>query len=186
VALLRLAEIRISRRNQRLLAAKGVVKVREPHFRWMVLFHVCVLVSAGVEVVVLRRPLIPILALVAGVLFLSAVTLRWWAIRAMSEHWNIQVMASVELGVVVAGPYRWIRHPNYVAVFVELTTLPLIHAAWLTALLGTAMHYWVLRERIRIEEATLRANPRYVAAMGSKPRFFPRLLRSASQSVVRS
>lgn len=185
VALLRLAEIRISRRNQRLLATKGVVKVREPHFRWMVLFHVAILVSAGVEVVLFRRPFIPILALAAGGVFVLAIALRWWAICVMSEHWNIQVMASVELGVVVAGPYRWVRHPNYVAVFVELIALPLIHTAWLTALIGTVFHYWVLRERIRIEEATLLANPMYVTAMGSKPRFFPRLFRSDSKSVAR-
>ena len=185
VALLRLVEIRISRRNQRWLAAKGMGKVPEPHFRWMVLFHVGILVSAGAEVLLFPRPLIPLLALVMGLLMAFAIGLRWWAIHVMGEHWNIQVMASTELGVVTEGPFRWIRHPNYVAVFVELIALPLLHTAWLTALIGALIHCWVLRGRIRIEEATLLSDPTYVAAMGSKPRFLPRLFRSASQSTAR-
>ncbi|MBI4460102.1 MAG: hypothetical protein HY648_08600, partial [Acidobacteria bacterium] len=68
VGFMRLAEIGVSRRNQRRLAAKGVAKIPEPHFRWMVLFHIGILISAGLEVVLFHRPLIPALALPMGVL----------------------------------------------------------------------------------------------------------------------
>jgi methyltransferase len=182
VALARLVEIQISRRNQRLLAAKGIAKVPEPHFRWMVLFHIGILVSAALEVVLFHRPLIPVLALVMGLLFVLSNGLRWWVIRVMSEHWNIRVMASTQLGVVVDGPFRWIRHPNYFAVFVELIALPLIHTAWFTALLGAGTHCWILSGRLRLEESTLLADPNYLAAMGSKPRFLPRLFRTTTKS----
>ena len=176
----RLVEMRISSRHQRRLAAQGVAKVSEKHFRWMVLLHIGILVSAGLEVVMLRRPLIPALALATGALFVLSNALRWWVIATLAEHWNIQVMASTRLGVVTRGPYRWVRHPNYVAVFVELLTLPLIHTAWLTALWGSAAHLWMLRRRIAVEEAVLLADPAYRSAMGLKPRFLPRLfLRSA-------
>ncbi|HXE76383.1 MAG TPA: isoprenylcysteine carboxylmethyltransferase family protein [Candidatus Xenobia bacterium] len=174
VGLLRLVEIRISRRNQRFLASKGVAKIPEPQFRWMVIFHTGILVSAGLEVVLLHRPFIPLLALGTGALFLLANALRFWVIRTMAWHWNVEVMASTRLGVVTGGPYRWIRHPNYVGVFVELLALPLIHTAWLTALVGSALHVLILRRRIRVEESALLADPEYRAAMGSKPRFFPR------------
>lgn len=175
VGLLRLVEIRVSRRNQRYLTSHGVAKVPEPHFRWMVIFHTAILVSAGLEVVLLQRPLLPLLAAPMAVLFLLANGLRFWVIRTMSWHWNVEVMDSTKLGVVTGGPYRWVRHPNYVGVFVELVALPLIHTAWLTALVGSALHVVVLRRRIRTEEAALLADPEYRAAMGSKPRFLPKL-----------
>lgn len=176
----RLVETRISSRHQRRLAAQGVAKLPEKHFRWMVLLHIGILVSAGIEVVMLRRPMIPALALATGALFVLSNALRWWVIATLAEHWNIQVMASTRLGVVTTGPYRWVRHPNYVAVFVELLTLPLIHTAWLTALWGSAAHLGVLRRRMALEEAVLLADPAYRSAMGPKPRFLPSLfLRSA-------
>ena len=179
VALVRLAELRISRRNQLILAARGAQKVPEPGFRWMVAFHAAILVSAGAEVVFWERPFIPLLALCMGLLLACAIGLRWWVIRILAEHWNVQVMTSAELGVVTDGPYRWIRHPNYAAVFVELIALPLLHTAWCTALAGAIVHCFLLRGRIRVEEAILLANPSYVASMAWKPRFVPRLFPSS-------
>jgi methyltransferase len=175
VGVLRLVEIGISKRNQRWLASQGVAKIAEPRFRWMVVFHGGILVAAGLEVVLLQRPFLPALALAMGVVFLLANAVRWWVIGTLARHWNVGVMASVELGVVTSGPYRWVRHPNYLAVFLELLALPLIHTAWLAALLGSAFHVAILRNRLRVEDATLLANPAYREAMGSKPRFLPKL-----------
>ena len=175
VAALRLAEIGISRRNQARLAAQGARKIPEPHFRWMVLLHAGVLAGAALEVILLRRPFLPALAVPMGILFLLASLIRWWVIRTMKGHWNVQVMQSVQLGVVTSGPFRFIRHPNYAAVFTELVALPLIHTAWLTALVGAAGHVWVLSRRLAVEEPVLLANPAYRAAMAHKPRFLPGL-----------
>jgi methyltransferase len=174
VGLGRLAELGVSRRNQRRLAAQGVAKVPEPHFPWMVALHIGVLLAAGSEVVFLHRPLIPALALAMGLLFVLANALRWWVIATLAGHWNVQVMDSAGLGVVTRGPYRWIRHPNYLAVITELFALPLIHTAWLTAIVGSLANAWVLRRRLAVEEAVLLAGPAYRATMGHKPRFFPR------------
>ena len=181
VAFLRLAEVGISRRNQRRLAARGVEKVREPGFRWMVAFHACLLVAAGAEVVLLRRPLIPALAIGMGLVFAAANGVRWWVMRTLAEHWNVQVMASARLGVVMNGPYRWVRHPNYAAVFLELIALPLVHAAWMTAAVGAVVHAAILRQRMRVEESVLLADAQYRAAMASKPRFVPRLFRGGAK-----
>jgi methyltransferase len=175
VGLGRLIELRVSRRHQRTLAAHGIVKIAEPHFRHMVLLHAGVLLASGLEVWLLRRPFRRALALPSGVIFVSANALRWWVIRTMAEHWNVQVMNSLELGVVTDGPFHGIRHPNYAAVFLELTALPLLHSAWLTALMGTFAHIWVLHRRIALEEAVLLADPTYRAIMGPKPRFVPRI-----------
>jgi methyltransferase len=174
VGLGRLAELVISRRNQRQLGGQGVQKLSEPHFPWMVVVHVGVLVCAAAEVVWLDRPLIPALAVTMGIIFVLANILRWWVIRSLGQHWNAQVMASAKVGVVTSGPYRWVRHPNYVAVVAELFALPMIHTAWITALAGTAANLEILRRRLRVEDGMLLASPAYRASMGSKPRFIPR------------
>ncbi len=170
----RLAELALSRRNQRALQAQGASRVTEPRFPWMVILHVGVLAAAGAEVILLHRPLIPALAIPMAALFLLSNALRWWVIRTLKSHWNVQVMDSARLGVVSSGPYRWVRHPNYVAVFVELISLPLIYSAWITALFAAAGNAWVLHNRLAVEDRVLLANPDYRAAMGGKPRFVPK------------
>jgi methyltransferase len=175
VGLGRLVELRISRRNQQQLQKQGVRKIAEPHFRWMVFVHAGILAGAAAEVMLLHRPLIPALAIAMAVLFVLANMLRWWVIRTLAGHWNVEVMASSRVGVVTAGPYRWVRHPNYVAVVIELFALPMIHTAWITALAGTLANLEILRRRLRVEDGVLMADPSYRVTMGEKPRFLPRL-----------
>jgi len=175
VAALRLVELRISKQHQREMLGRGAAKVDEPRFRWMVALHTLVLVGAAVEVVFLHRPFMPILAAVMFVIFLAANAVRWWVIRTLGEHWNVQVVDSTRLGVVTSGPFRFVRHPNYAAVFAEMIALPLIHTAWITALVGTVAHIVVLSQRLSTEERVLFANPDYRAAMSGKPRFLPGL-----------
>lgn len=175
VGLLRLVELRISKRHQRQMVARGAAKVEEPRFRWMVLLHTSVLSGAAMEVVFLHRPFIPVLAAPMLVIFLAANAVRWWVIRTLGEHWNVQVMDSTRLGVILSGPFRFVRHPNYAAVFAEMVALPLIHTAWITAALGSLAHVVVLAQRLSTEERVLFANPDYRAAMEGKPRFLPGL-----------
>src|ERR1700747_2678375 len=173
VAALRLVELRISRRHQQEMITRGAAKVDEPRFRWMVLLHTAVLVGAALEVVFLRRPLLPVLAASMFVIFLAANAVRWWVIRTLGDHWNVQIMDSTRLGVITNGPFRFVRHPNYAAVFAEMFALPLIHTAWITAIVGSLAHIAVLSMRLSTEERVLLANPEYRATMANKARFLP-------------
>lgn len=175
VAIVRLAELRVSRKHQRRLLAEGAKVAADPSFRWMVLLHVGVLVAAGAEVWFWQRPFIPALAVICGVLFLLANGMRWWVIHTLGGQWSVEVIDSGGLGVVDRGPYRFIRHPNYTAVFVEMLALPLIHTAWLTAAVSAPAHWLVLRARVKAEDRVLMANPVYRAKMEQKPRFIPKL-----------
>jgi methyltransferase len=175
VAALRILELRISRHHQQELVARGAAKVFEPKFRWMVMLHTSVLVGAALEVVLLKRRFFPILGAIMFAIFLAANAVRWWVIRTLGDHWNVQVMDSTRLGVVTSGPFRFVRHPNYAAVFAEMLALPLIHTAWITALAGSLAHVAILAQRLSTEEAVLFANPDYRAAMTGKPRFLPGL-----------
>jgi methyltransferase len=181
VAAGRLVELRISRRNVRRLAARGIARVAEPLFPWMVLFHAAMLAGSGLEVVFLQRPFLPVLGSTMLGVFLSANALRWWVIRTLREGWSVRVVVSPDLRIVAHGPYRFVKHPNYVAAYVELVALPLIHTAWLTALAGAAVHLWVLWRRVQLEESLLLANPAYVRLMAEQPRFLPALRWPVSQ-----
>lgn len=182
----RLLEMRLSRRHARTLEGRGFKREAEPAFVAMVALHTAVLVAAALEVLLADRRPPAALAVTALVLFLLSNLLRWWVIRTMADHWNVRVVNALALGVVTGGPFRWVRHPNYVAVFVELLTLPLIHGAYVTAAVGTVAHIVVLTRRIALEEGVLLQNATYRATMGPKPRFFPwsrqRPIRSAGEA----
>jgi methyltransferase len=169
----RLVEMRVSRRRQRAMGARGIEMKREPVFGFMVALHTGVLLAAAVEVIFLERPFVPAIGWPALALVVLANLLRWWVIATLGPHWNVRVMGSLSMGVVSTGPFRYVRHPNYVAVFVELAALPLVHCAWLTALGASILHVFILRRRIALEEQVLLADESYRAVMGGKPRFVP-------------
>jgi len=175
VAAMRIVELRISKKHQHHMIERGASKAKDPVFPCMAMLHTMVLVGAAAEVVFLHRPYIPALAIPMLSLFIFANIVRWWVIRTLGEHWNVQVMDSTKLGVITTGPFRYVRHPNYAAVFVEMIALPLIHTAWITALAGAVAHAIVLTFRLSAEERVLFADSQYAAAMRSKPRFLPGL-----------
>ncbi len=175
VAVLRLVELRISRRHQERMLTQGAVRVSEPHFKWMVVVHTGVLIGAPLEVVLLRRPFLPLLGAAMFVLFLASNLMRFWVVRSLGDLWSVQVMDSTRIGVVTTGPFRFVRHPNYTGVILEMISLPLIHTAWITAIVTSLGYSLALSMRIRAEESVLMANPEYRAAMSHKPRFLPGL-----------
>ena len=170
-----MAELVLSRHNQVRLLQRGARQVREPDFCYMVATHVAILGGAAFEVIFLRRAIIPLLAAAMCGLFLAANAMRWWVIQTLRSYWTVRVMDATNLGIVTHGPFRFVRHPNYVAVFFEMLALPLIHTAWITALLGSMIHVWALYRRLAVEEPVLMANKLYVETMVHKPRFLPGL-----------
>jgi methyltransferase len=179
VALGRVLELKLSRRNQLRLAEAGSSQAAEPGYIWMVLFHSAVLIGCAFEVVKLERPLIPALAIPALGVFFAANGMRWWVIATLGSRWNTQIMSPSKLGIVAAGPYRWIRHPNYTAVFLEMLALPLIHTAWIVASVGAVVHLVILSRRVALEEQVMMQDRAYQAAFASKPRFIPNPWRTA-------
>lgn len=169
----RIGELRLSAARALRLAERGARRAADPGFGAMVALHVLVPLAAALEVLGLRRPFWPALGFPMLALFLGAQGVRFWAIRALGEHWNVRVVASTGLGVVADGPYCYVRHPNYAAVFVEMTVLPLVHTAWLTTVLSAPIHWLILRRRVALEDRILLADPAYHEAMADKPRFLP-------------
>jgi methyltransferase len=106
-------------------------------------------------VVVAGRPFLPWLGWPMLAVVLLAQALRWWCIATLGERWNTRVIVIPGLPLVSSGPYRWFRHPNYVAVVAEGLALPLVHTAWVTALAFTVLNTWLLRVRIGVENQAL-------------------------------
>lgn len=175
VALERLAELAISLRNLRWAREHGGVEAGRGHYPWMVALHTAILVAAPLEVWFLRRPFVPVLGWTMLGLLAATMALRYWAIASLGRRWNTRVVIVPGEPPVVGGPYRFLRHPNYLAVVLEIAALPLIHTAWLTALLFSLANAWLLRVRIAAEEAALSRASDYQTAFAGRPRLLPRL-----------
>ena len=151
----RLAELVVSARHAKWAFARGGVETGRGHFPPMVALHTGLLLGALLEVVLLDRPFLPWLGWPMLALALGSQALRWWCIATLGVRWNTRVIVVPGLPLVAAGPYRWLRHPNYVAVVVEGFALPLVHTAWITALVFTVLNVPLLAVRIRCEERAL-------------------------------
>jgi len=172
VAAERLAELFLSRRNARIQLGRGAVEVGAAHFRVMALVHALFLPCCFAEAWLLQRsaPLLLCAAALAAVALAQA--LRWWAVATLGNRWNVRVIARAGDPPITAGPYRIVRHPNYLAVALELFALPLVHGAFLCALLFTCANALLMRVRIPAEERAL--GDLYAARFAATPRLFPR------------
>ena len=156
----RLAELVVGARNARWSLARGGVESGQGHYPAMVALHVAFLVACPAEVLLADRPFLPWLGWPMLALAAACQGLRWWCITSLGPHWNPRVIVVPGAPLVARGPYRWLKHPNYVAVALEFVALPLVHTAWLTALAGSALDALVLRTRLRVEnEARAAAAP---------------------------
>jgi len=159
VALERLAELVVSNRNAAWSFARGGRETGQGHYRFMVALHSGFLVAMLVEAWVRRPEVQPTLAWTMLALVVASQALRWWCIATLGRRWNTRVIIVPGLPPVTSGPYRFLSHPNYVAVVVEGLALPLVHAAWITALVFTVANAALLAVRIRVENAALRTLP---------------------------
>lgn len=154
VAAQRLAELRISRRHERTLLARGGIEHGAGHYPVMVAIHSAWLVGNLIEGW-RRGPAPRRVAVPAFSTFLAMQPLRWWIIRSLGERWTTRVVTVTGEPRRTAGPYRHVRHPNYAVVAVEIAALPLALGAPATAAAGSLANAVLLRHRIRVEDRAL-------------------------------
>ncbi len=159
VALERLAELVVSRRNAAWSFARGGVETGRGHYGVMVALHSGFLVAMLVEAFVRRPAVPPVLAWSMLGLVLASQALRWWCIVTLGPRWNTRVIVVPGLPPVRSGPYRLLAHPNYLAVVVEGLALPLIHGCWITGAAFTVLNAALLTVRLRVENAALASLP---------------------------
>ncbi len=156
VALERCAELVVARRNMRIARSHGAVEFGRRHYPVIVSLHTGLLAGALAEVW-LRQPVVPVgFAGTMLVLVVAAQVLRWWCIATLGPQWNTRVLIIPGARRVRHGPYRWLRHPNYLAVIIEGAALPLVGGAWITAIVFAAANFALLSWRIRVENNALK------------------------------
>ncbi|MFF3017656.1 isoprenylcysteine carboxyl methyltransferase family protein [Streptomyces sp. NPDC057939] len=169
VAAERIAELVTARRNAAWSLERGGREYGRGHYPAMVALHTALLAGCAVEPWLAGRPFLPALGWTALAAALAAQGLRWWCVTTLGPRWNTRVIVVPELPLVASGPYRLLRHPNYVAVVVEGFALPLVHSAWWTAVAFTAANAVLLRVRIRCEDTALADSRTGAPLVGAAP-----------------
>ena len=137
----------------------------------MAAFHTAFLFACLGEAWLSGRPFPQALGWVALVGALAAQALRYWAITTLGQRWNTRIIVLQEAEPVTGGPYKYLKHPNYSAVVLEMICLPLIYGSFLTAVIFSLGNAAILFVRIRAEEEAL--GSKYQAAFAGKSRFLP-------------
>ena len=175
VAVERLAELRLSRRNESRLRAQGAREHAAGHFFAMQLLHTLWLGSIILEVTLLQPPFQLWIGVLAALCFCIGQGLRYAAIHALGGRWTVRVFTLPGAAPVTRGIYRHLRHPNYLGVVLEIAALPLMHSAWRSAVVFSLANAVLLAVRIRKEEHALSENGGYDEALGPLPRLWPSL-----------
>ncbi|MCV6965135.1 hypothetical protein BST27_19445 [Mycobacterium intermedium] len=155
VVIERVAELVVARRNARWSFDQGGKEFGQRHYVVMVALHTALLLGCLIEPWALHRPFIPWLGWPMVAILVLSQALRWWCIKSLGKRWNTRVIVLPDEQLVQKGPYRFMHHPNYVAVVAEGFALPLVHTAWLTALLFSVANAILLSVRVRVENVAL-------------------------------
>jgi len=176
LALERCVELYIARRNAARAFAAGAVEIGQRHYRAMVAFHAAFLVACTVEGIARGSGAPAAVAVLAIAAELFAQFLRYWVILTLRSRWNTRIIVFPDAKPVTSGPFRFVRHPNYLAVAIEIAAVPLIGGAWVTAIVFSVGNAILLMVRIPAEERALGQS--YAGAFNALPQFLPRIRQS--------
>ena len=150
----RLSELVISSRNEKYLKSIGAIEIDEGGFKYIFLLHLLFFVSVISEFIMLERGINKFWFILI-ILFLISQFLRYWAITSLGRRWTTKVLVLKGSNLVNTGPYRYFRHPNYLAVITEIAVIPLIFNCYYTALIFSILNIVLLSRRIKIENREL-------------------------------
>lgn len=160
VILQRIIELFIARRNEKWMKSQGAFEAGASHYPYMVAMHMFFFIVLISEVLFFHRALSIIWPIWLGI-FLVAQIMRIWCLSSLGKFWNTKIIVLPNAKVVRKGPYKWLRHPNYVIVATELLVLPLLFNAIFTAFLFSLLNIWMMTVRIPTEEKALRKSTNY-------------------------
>lgn len=151
----RLWELSVSRRHLRILRDRGAYEVGRDHYPLMVTLHVAFLISCALEPWLVQRRFSLLVGGAALAVLAAAQVLRFWTISTLGERWTTRVMVVPGAPLIKTGPYRWLRHPVYLAVVAEIAAIPLLHSLWFTAVVFSLLNLGLLSVRVSVENTAL-------------------------------
>jgi methyltransferase len=175
----RIVELFLARKNEIWIKGQGGIEFGKNHYRLMVLIHSCFFLSLFVEVTFLRRTIIPNWWFPLG-LFLLTQAGRIWVIKSLGKYWNTKILVVPDANIITKGPYKFLKHPNYMIVTLELMIIPYMFQAYYTLIAFFLFNQLLLSIRIPIEERILVKHTNYLDIQSRKHRFFPSLKRQKS------
>jgi methyltransferase len=179
IAAQRLRELAVSRRNLAAVRARHGATLPPAaggSAAWIALvaLHAALIVAPAIEAFV-RRPRVPVaVVVVAASALLAGQLLRAWAVRSLGPAWNARAVVDPALPIVARGPYRFVRHPNYLAIVLEFLSIPLLGGAWISWVALNVANAFVLAARIRGEERLLARIPAWNERIAAKGALLPR------------
>ncbi len=154
VYLLMLVELQVAVFNDRALRARGAVEPPDDVYPIMRFAYPAAFLLIGLDA--LRHASLSRDVVLLGLLLFGwAKVLKFWVIRTLGSRWSFRVMVVPGLPLVASGPYRWIRHPNYVAVLAEIGAIAVALSAPIAGVIAVLGFGWLLRKRIAVEERAL-------------------------------
>ena len=147
-------ELFVARRNEQIVRKEGAVEYDREGYKYIVLLHAGFFISLLLENTFLNGHLNSYSNILFGV-FIFTQLLRYWAITSLGKYWNTRILVVPGLNLVRKGPYKYMRHPNYIAVIIEIAVIPLIFSCYITAIVFSVLYLVTLRRRIAIEEQAL-------------------------------
>jgi methyltransferase len=154
VCVQRISELMIAKRNEKRMLRQGGYEAGARHYPFIVALHTAFFISLIAEVQLLQKTVSPDWPLWLA-LFLFTQLGRVWTLLSLGSFWNTKIIVLPGTKVVKKGPYRWVRHPNYIIVTMELIVIPFLFQAYYTALVFTLLNALMLTVRIAAEEQAL-------------------------------
>ena len=154
VVIQRLVELGIAKNNSRKMFEKGAVEIDKTGYSFIVLMHIFFFGFLAAEFFLLNRSLNDFWYIFVST-FLAAQVIRYWAISTLGEYWNTRIIVLKGSPLIKSGPYKYLSHPNYIAVGIELAALPLIFSCYITFIIFSVLNFFVLLRRIKIETEAL-------------------------------
>ncbi|MBY0073955.1 isoprenylcysteine carboxyl methyltransferase family protein [Priestia aryabhattai] len=172
IILQRLCELVIAKRNEAWMKKQGAYEAGQSHYKWMVSMHAAFFAALFTEVYVLSGGMYHFSFLLFS-FFVLVQLARVWAISSLGKYWNTKIIVLPNAKVVLRGPYRFMKHPNYTVVAAELVLVPLMFQAYWTLAIFSVFNLCILAVRIPLEEQALTNETNYGEVMQNTGRFFP-------------
>ncbi|WP_318153062.1 isoprenylcysteine carboxyl methyltransferase family protein [Metabacillus arenae] len=169
----RVSELFIANRNEKWMKAQGAREYAKEHYPFIVGLHVLFLLSFFIEVTVFHKTLSPLWFLLLPLIIFTQL-IRYWAIYSLGPYWNTKIIVMPGTNVILKGPYKFLKHPNYTVVALEIILFPLLFNAYLTAVMFTVLNVILMKIRIPAEEKVLETVTDYRSIFATKSRFIPK------------
>jgi len=154
VIIQRISELFLSNKHEIYLKSQGGIEYDKKGYKYIVVMHNLFFISLVLEFIFLKRVLNQYWEILI-IIFILTQFLRYWAIISLGNRWNTKILVLPDSNLVKAGPYKYLKHPNYIAVIIELAVIPILFSCYYTTIVFSILNLIVLNRRIRIEEEAL-------------------------------